>query len=402
MTIIADQDSALANSMRCAVGDGLLVPTLDSLHRHLAVRPFEDTIVLGPSVDAPGAFRLAESLRVSRPGLGVILVRKTIDAAVLTEALRSGIRDVVEVRDLTGLRDAVERSRNLANEIQQRVDDTAGPGEAPRGRIVTVFSAKGGCGKTTLATNLAAALADGGRRQVCLVDLDLAFGDIAIALHLFPSHTIADAVAMSETLDLPTLQRLLTHHSRGLNALVAPVDPSSAESVPAPLVTKILEVLRGEYDFVIVDTPAAFNDHVLAAFDQSDLIALIATLDVLALKNLKLATDIMDLLNYPRERTQVVLNRADTKVGLVVSDAEKALGTPIAAQIPSSREVPSSINRGVTIVTDDPRHPVSVAIRLFAEEQVARGLASSGEDTLLAPGAGAERRRFRRRRSRVA
>ncbi len=239
-----------------------------------------------------------------------------------------------------------------------------------RGVVVTVFSAKGGCGKTTLASNLAASLADGGRREVCLVDLDLNFGDVAIVLQLFPAHTLADAVPLLETLDLPAVTALLTPHSPGLSALVAPVEPGSAETVPASLITTILQLLREEFAFVVVDTPPAFTDHVLAAFDQSDVIALLATLDIPALKNLKLTLETLDLLNYPRERLRVVLNRADSKVGLALSEVEKTLRVPIALHIPSSRAVPASINRGVPIMLDDPSHPVSMAIRQFGDDYV--------------------------------
>ena len=118
-------------------------------------------------------------------------------------------------------------------------------------------------------------------------------------------------------------------------------------------------MLKQQFDFVVVDTPPAFDDHVLAAFDQSDLVALLATLDIPALKNLKLTLETLDLLNYPRDRWRIVLNRADSKVGLALDEVEKTLKAPIAAQIPSSRDVPASINRGVPIVLDDPKHPVS-------------------------------------------
>ncbi len=148
------------------------------------------------------ALRLAEDLRLTRPTLGVVLVRRRIDTCVLGEALRAGVREVVDARDLSGLTAAVRRTRILGRALRDNADSPGSLDEpGPRGRVLTVFSAKGGCGKTTLATNLAAVLADGGRRQVFLVDLDLAFGDVAIALQLFPSHTIADAIPLGDTLD---------------------------------------------------------------------------------------------------------------------------------------------------------------------------------------------------------
>jgi pilus assembly protein CpaE len=248
-----------------------------------------------------------------------------------------------------------------------------------------------------LSTNLAAALADRGRHEVVLVDLDLAFGDVAIALQLFPAHTIADAVSLADSLDDAALQALLTPHSPGLTTLVAPVEPGAADSISSELVAVILDRLKDMYDYVVVDTPPAFDDQVLAAFDASDVIALIATLDIPALKNLKLTLETLDLLNYPRERWHVVLNRADSKVGLSISEVEKTLGTGITTQIPSSRDVPATINRGVPIVLDNPTHPVSEAVKAFAELAVGT---SSADDTIPAE-LRADRRSFLRRRSKT-
>ena len=143
-----------------------------------------------------------------------------------------------------------------------------------------------------------------------------------------------------------------------------------ASSIPAELVGRILDVLREQYDFVVVDTPPAFDDQVLAAFDRSDVIALLATLDIPAVKNLKLTLETMELLNYPPERYCVVMNRSDAKVGLALSEVEKTLGTKVVAQIPSSRDVPASTNRGVPLALEQPRHPVTLALAAFADDHL--------------------------------
>ena len=382
MTAIVDLDASIAQTMHASLGaDSQILPSLDALRRYLDGQFGEDTVVLGPTVDLGSALSLAQAVRVSRPSLAVILVRRRVDTSVLTDALRAGVFEVVEERDLAGLTSSVRRARDLARQLRETVGSIASTDQpSTRGKLVTVFSAKGGCGKTTLATNLAAALADKGRREVCLVDLDLAFGDVAIALQLFPAHTIADAVPLADNLDAAALTSLLTPHSPGLVALVAPIEPGTAESIPATLVATVLDLLKQQFDFVVVDTPPAFDDHVLAAFDQSDMVALLATLDIPALKNLKLTLETLDLLNYPRERWRLVLNRADSKVGLAVNEVEKTLKAPIVAQIPSSRDVPASINRGVPIVLDDPRHPVTLAIKAFAENDIAAGFSTPGDD----------------------
>lgn len=398
MTTICDLDPTTADALRGAVGEARVVTSIETLRVILETDPYEDVVVIGPSVDASSAFRFSSSQRVSRPTLSVILVRQRIDTGVLAEALRAGVRDVVDERDLYRLNASVRQLQTFAAALRDSATTAGGDGApGPRGRIVTVFSAKGGCGKTTLATNLAATLADRGRRQVCLVDLDLAFGDVAIALQLFPAHTIADAVPLADV-DFTAVQALLTPHSPGLTTLVAPVEPGSAESIPATLVAHILELLRAHFDYVVVDTPPAFDDQVLAAFDLSDVIALMATLDIPALKNLKLTLETMALLNYPRERWRVVLNRADSKVGLAISEVEKTLRAPISAQIPSSRDVPASINRGVPISLDDPRHPVSLAILDFAQNHVLTAIPPFPPEPAAPSDLRDDRRGFLRRR----
>lgn len=404
MTILVNIDLEGSNeTLRSALGaeTTMVVRSLDDARRHLEAFPDEDTVVVGSGIDLGLTLGFAQELRLSRPFLGVILVRRRIDTSVLADSLRAGVREVVEERDLAGLNDAVARAQQLATAMRQQAGLPVEPlTESQHGTVVTVFSAKGGCGKTTLSTNLAAALADGGRRQVCLVDLDLAFGDVAIALQLFPAHTISDAVPLASRLDAEAVEGLLTPHSPGLTALVAPLEPGAAEAIPADLVKRIIDILRNRYDYVVIDTPPAFDDQVLAAFDSSDVIALIATLDIPALKNLKLTIETLELLNYPRERWKVVMNRADSKVGLSLAEVEKTLKAPITVQIPSSRDVPASINRGVPIVLDDAKHAVSQAIRGFGEKHVLTA-ATSAVPTIPAELRN-DRRRLLRRRSRTA
>ncbi len=255
---------------------------------------------------------------------------------------------------------------------------------APRrgARMLTVFSAKGGCGKTTFAVNLAAALHRRGDR-VCLVDLDLAFGDVAISIQVQPQHTIADAVPLAETLDPGAAVSLLTSHESGLSILAAPTEPYLRDVIPAELVGRVLDVLSSEFDWIVVDTPPVFEDHVLQAFDRSELLVLLVTPDIPALKNLKLTLDTLNLLNYPQHVRRIVVNRSDARVGLSLKDIEHTLGTPLTARVPSSRDVPASINRGVALVLDDPRHPVSQAIQAFADDY-ALSIATPGEGVSVA------------------
>lgn len=396
MLIIINPETDVAETIGTAVDPtATIFADIGAGRRYLGNHPEVDVVLVGPQVDPLAALRLAESMRVSRPYLGVILVRRRVDSVLLNDALRAGIREVVNERDLTELNRAVRDAEALARAMREQSGNLDGEAAARQGTLVTVFSAKGGCGKTTLATNLGAALANGGRHEVCVVDLDLAFGDVAIVLQLFPAHTISDLAAIGGALDAQALSALLTPHSPGLTTLLAPVEPGSGD-VPAAVVGAALRLLKQQFEYVVVDTPPAFTDHVLAAFDESDLMALIATLDIPALKNLKLTVETLELLNYPQDRWAIVLNRADSKVGLAISEVEKTLRLPINAQIPSSRAVPAAINRGVPIVIDEPGHPVSVAIREFAERRVAR----TTKHSELAPELRVDRRGLLRRKAR--
>ncbi len=374
MTTIVERDAAIAHRFSDAAGAAEYVDSIEQVKLHLANRPQEFVVILGPSVPLAAAVSLASTLRVTRPSLGVILVRDVVDTTVLAEALRAGMREVIPQTDLSAIAPAVQRSRTLHEAMLK-----AAPGDRasePKGKVVTVFSAKGGVGKTTISTNLAVALADGDKNQVCLVDLDLSFGDVAIALQIFPTRTIADTVPMQAHLDIQALESLLTPYRDGVFALAAPVQPDAKDSITPQLVRSILGLLRERFAYVVIDTPPALDDQVLQAFDESDLIVLVATPDIPALKNLKIACETISLLNIGKDRLLVVLNRADSRVGISPAEVAASLNMTITTSVPSSRDVPATINRGELIYLADRRHAVSQGIAHLAKEVVAGTTAS--------------------------
>ena len=346
--------------------------------------PAETLVVIGSETEANDALAFAAHLRLARPAVGVILTRDYVNVALLSRALQSGVREVVLAGDHAALAAACRRSRELSRQLLSVSGADGGPG-APDGRIVTVFAAKGGCGKTTLSINLAVALARGTGRQVCVVDLDLALGDVAVSVQLDPARTVVDALPMAGHLDTTGAASLLTRYRPGLEMLLAPVTPGDGEKIPPALVGELLAVLRGMFDFVVVDTPAQFSEHVLTAMDASAHLVLLTTPDVPAVKNLRVALDMMDLLSYPREIRSVVLNRSDSKVGLSLEDVERVVRSPIAAQVPSSRAVPISINTGTPITLASSGHPVSQAITGFARQRLLDGPAAAPAAALARP-----------------
>jgi pilus assembly protein CpaE len=365
VTLLWDNDPSSADRYNYAVGGD--IHRLDShagVMRSLEESPRENLVLIGPDIDMQSGCDLSEAVRVLRADVGVVLLRRRLDVAVLGQALRAGVREVITADDLTGLADAVRRSRELSQKMAGQNDHAV-----QDGKVVTVFSAKGGVGKTTFSTNLGAYLAFSGSK-VLVVDLDLAFGDVGISLQMLPQNSIIDLVQMAGHLDSQGLQQIVTRHESGLDAACAPAEPSDADRIPGTIISELLKVAKSTYDFIVVDTPPAFTEHVLAAFDNSDLLVLIATLDIPAVKNLRLTLDTLDLLGSPKEDRVVVLNRSDAKVGLRSEDVVAVIKQDIAVMVPNSQAVPASVNRGVPIVLDEPKHPVSVAIRELAENHV--------------------------------
>jgi pilus assembly protein CpaE len=335
--------------------------------------------IVGPSLADPDALALAGTLQQGAPDVSVLLIRRQESGELLRQALRFGVKDVLSsTSDERAVRTAAARALEIARTLRGRLSGGAptdpGEGRTP-GTVVTVFSSKGGCGKTFLSTNLAVALSRGGA-EVALVDLDLHFGDVAIMLHLFPSHTIYDA-AQNPSSDALSLKSFLTHHEAGIWALVAPTEPTIADTISPGTIGNILKLLREAFDYVVIDTPPAFSEPVLAAFDESDYLVMLATLDVPSIKNLRLTLQTMELLHFPKGRIRVVINRADSKVGLRLPDVEKLLSSPVDVTIPSSRSVPLSVNKGRPIMLEEPKGAVADAVRRVAGELTNAGQSRS-------------------------
>jgi pilus assembly protein CpaE len=370
MTVLFEPHQQWGAHLSGLLGSGVHLATrLEEVERLLAEQHAEPLVLFGPGSDAALALDFASHQRLVRPALGVLLLREELDVNTMGHALRAGVRDVVDARDIVAVRAACMRSLDVSRHLLGIVP--AGRQAQSDAQVVTVFSAKGGCGKSTLATNLAVSLAEGGRRRVCLVDLDLAFGDVGVMLQLAPERSIADAANARERIDVTMVKALLTSYAPGVDVLLAPVGPTEAERVGREVIAQVLAAVRAMADFVVIDTPAHFTDGVLAALDMSDVQVLVATPDVPALKNLRIAMDMLDLLGLRKESRLVVLNRSDARVGLTGADVERVLKTPTSVHVPSSRDVPICINRGVPIVVDQPNHPVSKAIRDLALGRIA-------------------------------
>ena len=296
----------------------------------------------------------------------VIVLASGAQSTLLEEALEADVSDVLLLPQLTenvvfAIRKASHAGRKLA----------AQGGHARHGKIVTVFAPKGGTGKTSIATNLAASLAKHSGKRTLLLDLDLQFGDAAIMLGLEPEKTIYDLVTAPGELDSEKLAGYTTKHASGLDILPAPLRPEDAELVTETKLARLLEVARESYDVIVVDTSPFFHGPMLATLDRTDELLLLCGLDVPTLKNVRLSLQTLELLSFPQDRVKLVLNRANSKVGMKPKEVESALDRKITFEIPSDRIVPLAVNRGNPAVVSEPKAEFSKAVRAMAKELVA-------------------------------
>ncbi|NYI46888.1 pilus assembly protein CpaE [Nocardioides aromaticivorans] len=357
MPVIVEADSASIAPLLGQMPTGShSVASIDRMHAWLDQHADEYVVVLGPGVGLATALECAEDLRIKRPTVSVVLVREHFDTDVLARSMHAGVRDVVVAgNDDKALTRAVERAHQLYQALR-------GPGGVRQlGRVVTVFSPKGGVGKTTSSVNLALALTDRGARKVCLVDLDLAFGDVAITMQLFPTHSIEQAVGSEDSVDLAMLEGLLTRHEDSLTVLAAPAHPDVRERITPLLISRILRALRDGFDYIVVDTSPSFDDATLTALDETDECVIVATLDVPTLKNVKVALETMDMLSIARGHRHLLLNRADDEVGISVEKVESILGMPVSSQVATAVDIAASTNSGTPIVSHKPHHAASQA-----------------------------------------
>ncbi|MEI7761299.1 MAG: AAA family ATPase [Thermoleophilia bacterium] len=263
------------------------------------------------------------------------------------------------------------------------------------GRLICVLGPKGGAGKTLVSANLAVALAEAGQ-NVAIVDLDLQFGDVGLCLGLGPERTFYDLALAGGTLDSQKLEAYLTPHSSGVHVLLAPIRPDQASSVSVELIRDVYSFLRSTFDAVIVDTPPGFTAEVIATIDASTDIVIVGMLDAASLKNTKLGLETLELMGCDPQTIRMVLNRAQSQVGITQADAAKVLGRQPDIFIPSDREIPRAVNEGMPILITKPMSEAAAAFRQLASLIIDSDVATlaAGQDEM--PAAQGRRRIFGR------
>lgn len=351
-----------------------------------------DVLVIGSEELTSATMKRLAHVHRARPRL-VILLSDTNRTWTPAQMAASGASDVLpanptKARLRAKLVGALEIAEQLRSDsvvvteqvVIQQVASPAANTAAPeirtthQGRVFTVASASGGCGKTFVSTNLAAYLARSTGGKVLLIDLDMQFGEVAVALHLHPARTIEDFVRDLD--ELPeSLDDYLVKHAAGFTALCAPTDPLAGENLGPSEITEVLQAARSEFDYIVIDTPPTLNETCLAAFDQSEMLLVMANMDVPSLKNMRRYLETLEKLDVPQARTALVLNRADTGTGIELKGIEPLFPQGFTAVLSTSKQVPWSINMGVPILHGDPKAEIT--------KQLAEGFMK-----LVPPGAG--------------
>lgn len=296
------------------------------------------------------------------PSAGVIIMSVQGEQEYLRRAMMAGAKDYL-IKPFGGdeLLQAIKQV--YANEQKRRKVVAIEAKPSIPGKVVTVFSTKGGVGKTTVATNLAVALAARTRQRVCVIDADLPFGDVSLFLNIMPAATIADLVRDLEGLDAQRLAGYLTRYSDLVDVLAAPHRPEQAETVGGAHLAAILKTLRAVYQYIIIDTVPSFNEVMLTALDEADQILIVSSLDLPTVKNVKLCLEVMESLAYSEDKIKLVLNRANGEGGMSIGEVEESLRRPFTAILPSDgKTVVAAVNRGIPFVVSNPDAVVSQGV----------------------------------------
>ena len=344
--------------------------SIEELVEHLrARRPV--VAVFGPGLAVPYGFQQVQRLVSAYPELGAIFAVDEVSTSLLQSALRAGARDTVSVNDTATLAQSVSRVGDLlAGSTSSRVPAIAERRAAP-GKLIAVFSTKGGVGKSTIAINVAVAMARKSSERVALVDADLQFGDVAVLLGLPPQHTILDAAASMQYADPEMLRALMARHDSGLLVLPAPTDPVLGTILRPEEILQICNGLQALCGYVIVDLPTQFDEYVLAVVDAADEVLLVGSMDIPSVKNLKIGVQALDLAAIAGPKLRLVLNRANTQVKLDVREIEHVLGLRADYPIPSDISVPIAVNAGMPVVDYDPRSAATRALEFIAQSLLA-------------------------------
>lgn len=335
-----------------------------------------DIVLMDVTMPDMDGISATQQITAQLPGIAVIVISVQVDSDNLRRSLQAGARDYLakpfSLDDLTGAIRGVYQSL-LATRAQlgaMPASGVTGTGDVSTGKqakVIAIFSPKGGLGRTTLITNLAVSTKLALDQRVALIDGNIPFGDVGVALNLTSTKTLADLAAQASLLDADMVSDVLVNHSSGLKVLLAPPSPQDAESITGDQVRAILAQMRSSFDYIFVDTRSSFDETQLALLDAAQQIIVLLTMEMTAVKAAKQYLEVAELLGYPSDRTLLVLNRAGGNSQITVEDVEGHLKGKVKARIPDEpTALIQSVNEGVPLVASTPGSRYSVAVMHLA------------------------------------
>lgn len=365
--LVVDEDASFIDEAK-RLFDGRL-PTVRSITEAVATTEGGELrmVLIGPSISNEAGIDAVRTLRNEDPSLILIAVAEQVTSGLLRAAMRAGISEVIEA-PLT--EEKIEEAiKQFANDVLKRKVAAVIPVATHKdeGQIIVVMSAKGGSGKTVVATNLAILLTRFEDKKVALVDADLQFGDVCLVLQLEPRFTLVNAAHELHHLDSQLLDSLLTDHPSGLKVMAAPLEPAFADDISTESLITVVTLLRETYDYVIVDTASMLDELLLSLLEKADVILQVVDMDLPSVKNAKLALETLRLLKFPTSKVKLILNRSNAKARLDDKEIEGALKMSISAAIPSDGAVAASMNEGRPVVESAPKSRVAKGFESVAE-----------------------------------
>jgi pilus assembly protein CpaE len=351
-----------------------------------------DVVLMDINMPDMDGIAATEALLSQVPTTQVIMMSVQGEQDYLRRSMLAGAREfLIKPISAEDLYNAIRHVYRLQTTQRRYVptgpgDQGGGDGGGPQGQIVAVFSPKGGVGTSAVAANLAVALRQLSNKKVALVDGNLIFGDLGVIMNLVSTKTIADLANRIAELDRDLLNDILITHASQVKVLLAPPNPQTGELITSDHLRTILEQLRKEFDYVVVDTQSSLQDRALAVLDMSDRIVTLMTLEMPCIKNIKLFLELAELLEYPAEKVLLVLNKADNRLGIRVENVEENIQHKVALQIANAaHEMTLAINQGVPLVIEKRGHQTAKDVFALANMITnARAAAAKGADKTAA------------------
>ena len=346
----------------------------------MATKLRPDVVLMDINMPDMDGIAATEQLSANVPGSAVVMMSVQGEADYLRRSMLAGAREFLvkpfSSDELTAsIRQVALRERDKRSKIGVPTPHSqvaGGNDEGPGGRVVAVFSPKGGVGRTTVSVNVAVAAAKELGQRVVVMDGSFQFGDVGVLLNLSPkSNSIADLIPVLEAGEVDSIKTFVMEHTSGISVLLAPPSPEMAETITANSVRQVLEALRRSHDLVVVDCTAFFNDTTLAILDEADVILTMLSLEITSIKNMRLFLEVADQLGYIGDKVRLVLNRADSSLGIRVADVEQSIGRKIDETIVSDgRSVVYALNRGIPFFISNREAQVSQDILRLARSLV--------------------------------